>query len=160
MAPLSPAYSPVMVQTPAAPAGQAVRPYGLVPLGTATKVTGDQVRADVEAGNPALVMYTSHGCYYCDQALPEIQRPPPTSACRCSSSTARTWRPPTDPTAIRASTPSRTRRHAPVQRRPHRRVLCALCRAAPGHPLCASRLSVEKEKKTSPPADTVPDRPP
>ncbi|AJF98039.1 thioredoxin-like fold motif-containing protein [Pandoravirus inopinatum] len=74
MAPLSPAYSPVMIQTPAAPAGQAVRPYGLVPLGTATKVTGDQVRADIEAGNPALVMYTSHGCYYCDQALPEIQK--------------------------------------------------------------------------------------
>ncbi|AGO84065.1 Disulfide isomerase [Pandoravirus salinus] len=74
MPPMSPAYSPVMIQTPAAPAGQAVRPYGLVPLGTATKVTGDQVRADVEAGNPALVMYTSHGCYYCDQALPEMQK--------------------------------------------------------------------------------------
>ncbi|BCU03716.1 disulfide isomerase [Pandoravirus japonicus] len=75
MPPMSPAYSPVMIQTPAAaPAGQAVRPYGVVPLGTATKVTGDQVRADVEAGNPALVMYTTSGCYYCDQALPEIQK--------------------------------------------------------------------------------------
>lgn len=80
--PMSPAYSPLMIQTPGspagqgpqAPAGQAVRPYGLVPLGTATKVTGDQVRADVEAGNPALVMYTTDGCYHCDQALPEIQR--------------------------------------------------------------------------------------
>jgi thiol-disulfide isomerase/thioredoxin len=82
MAPMSPAYSPLMIQTPGSPVGQAqqqaanqaVRPYGVVPLGTATKVTGDQVRADVEAGNPALVMYTTDGCYHCDQALPEIQK--------------------------------------------------------------------------------------
>lgn len=76
--PGSPVYSPLMIQTPAAapmaPAGQVARPYGLVPLGTATKVTGDQVKADVEAGNPALVMYTMDGCHHCDQALPEIQK--------------------------------------------------------------------------------------
>nr|UDO47648.1 thioredoxin-like fold motif-containing [Pandoravirus massiliensis] len=76
--PGSPVYSPLMIQTPAAapmaPAGQVARPYGLVPVGTATKVTGDQVKADVEAGNPALVMYTMDGCHHCDQALPEIQK--------------------------------------------------------------------------------------
>lgn len=80
-APQSPSYSPVVIgnggESPsntAAGPNYCQRPYGMVELGVATQVSGEQVSMDHAEGNPALVMYTSKGCTFCDQALPEIQK--------------------------------------------------------------------------------------
>ncbi|HEY9249648.1 MAG TPA: protein disulfide isomerase family protein, partial [Rariglobus sp.] len=86
MIPQSPVYSPITIQAPAQQqqpqqqqqqqqgVDQVARSYGMVPVGAVSQVTGDQVKADIAAGAPALVMYTSQDCGFCEQTLPELHK--------------------------------------------------------------------------------------